>query len=439
MVGPVLIGCRHAAREVQKRTARSWPSAPRFRTTYFTLLEMVHFHGSPYGAVRLSAPLHRDHEVFTFFFTVGAAAEKEPVFVDAVANFFADREQHRVFRVFGAEVEQNVIALHDVFLANGGVGRVRSGTRILKHGALQRFHLEQLASAVLFRILGLSQRREQQNRECQSGFHETFLVSGFMSHAIGTSSIVGQKLLLRKITAVTAEGNYWKRALKLALDEAFQGLKKGREGDDGGVGAIDLGVTLGPQGGDGEGHGDPVIAEGVEVGAVQFLAAGNGDAIFVFFDLGSPGTQVGGNGFNAVALLDAKFLGVADADALFGEGRDGGEHGECVDEGGGISASDFGRFQVLAFDADGAHQLAVLLFELRDRDANTEADEDVEQAGAGGIHQERVNHQLGSRKQRGGAEKEGSAGEVAGDTSFDGLQFLPTGNARGVPVAAEFR
>jgi hypothetical protein len=168
---------------MQNRTARTWPSAPRFETTYFTLLEMIYFHGRLYSTVGSAAGLNRNDQVFAFFFAAGAGAEKESVLVNAVADFFADRQQHSVFRVFGAEVEQDIVALYYVFLANGGVGRVRGGARILKHGALQRFHLEQLAGAVLLRILGLSQGREQQNRECQSGFHETFLVPGFVIRA----------------------------------------------------------------------------------------------------------------------------------------------------------------------------------------------------------------------------------------------------------------
>jgi hypothetical protein len=73
------------------------------------------------------------------------------------------------------------------------------------------------------------------------------------------------------------------------------------------------------------------------------LAAGNVQAVFELGDLGAHGAQVLRDQRDAVGFLDAQFLGVADADAAAGEGRDGRQHRQLVDELGGQRAADFRR------------------------------------------------------------------------------------------------
>ena len=75
-------------------------------------------------------------------------------------------------------------------------------------------------------------------------------------------------------------------------------------------------------------------------GAVEALVAGNLEAVGILGELGSHGAEVLGDEGDAVGLLDAEFLGVADDEAVRGVGRDGGEHGQLVDDLGGERAAD---------------------------------------------------------------------------------------------------
>ena len=59
-------------------------------------------------------------------------------------------------------------------------------------------------------------------------------------------------------------------------------------------------------------------------------------------DFSAHGAEIFGDEGDAVGLLDAEFLRVADANAAAGEGRDGGEDGQLVDELSGERAADFG-------------------------------------------------------------------------------------------------
>jgi len=66
-------------------------------------------------------------------------------------------------------------------------------------------------------------------------------------------------------------------------------------------------VSPSARGGYGKGHGDAVVAAGVDGGAVEGLAAGHIEAVFKLFDFCSHGAEVLTKG-DPVGLLDAKFL-----------------------------------------------------------------------------------------------------------------------------------
>jgi len=104
------------------------------------------------------------------------------------------------------------------------------------------------------------------------------------------------------------------------------------EADGGGFGSVDLGVAFCSQGCDGEGHGDTVVGAGVDLCAVEVLAAGDLEAVLVFGEGGSHGFQVFGYEGDAVGLFDAELAGVADGNAVDGVRGDGGEDGEFVDD-----------------------------------------------------------------------------------------------------------
>ena len=71
--------------------------------------------------------------------------------------------------------------------------------------------------------------------------------------------------------------------------------------------------------------------------------AGHIETIFKLLDLGAHGAQILGDQSDAVGFLDAKFSSIADADAAAGVGRDGGKHGQFIDQLGGEGSAYFGR------------------------------------------------------------------------------------------------
>ena len=78
----------------------------------------------------------------------------------------------------------------------------------------------------------------------------------------------------------------------LAFGDQIEQIEEFREADGGGFGALDQRVAFGAKGGDAEGHGDAVVAAGVDGGAVKVLAAGDIEAIFEFLDFGAHGAKI---------------------------------------------------------------------------------------------------------------------------------------------------
>ena len=79
-------------------------------------------------------------------------------------------------------------------------------------------------------------------------------------------------------------------------------------------------------------------------------------------------------------------------------------------------------------DLDGADELAVVLFDGEDLDAAAERGDDVEQGGAGGVHAERVEDEVGVGEEERGAEEECGGGDVSGDGGVDGVEALAAGD-----------
>ena len=86
----------------------------------------------------------------------------------------------------------------------------------------------------------------------------------------------------------------------LALGYAVEQVEKFGEGDGGRFGSADEGVSFCAECGDGEGHGDAVIAAGVDGGSMEGLAAGDVEAVVELFDFSSHGAKVGGDEGDAV-------------------------------------------------------------------------------------------------------------------------------------------
>src|ERR1700733_709881 len=99
----------------------------------------------------------------------------------------------------------------------------------------------------------------------------------------------------------------------LAFGDQIEEIEEFREADVDGFRALDEGFAFGAESGYGEGHGDAVVAAGINCGAVKSLASGNIEAVFKLGDFGAHGAEVFDDEGDAVGLLDAEFLGVADA------------------------------------------------------------------------------------------------------------------------------
>src|ERR1017187_1534803 len=205
----------------------------------------------------------------------------------------------------------------------------------------------------------------------------------------------------------------------------------------GGVGAVDGGLAFSAKRGNGKRHGDAMITEGIEFGAVQTLAAENAQAVGTLVDLGAHLAQVGGNGSDAIGFLDSQLFGIAHFESIVGVGRDGGEDWNFVDKGSGVGSGDGPTLPVCALSFDRSHKFAMMLLDLRDRNLQSHLHEDVKQTGAGWIHQNAGQRKLGAREQCRGTEKEGSAGKIAGNMGFDGREHLAATNMRRVAVALD--
>ena len=161
-------------------------------------------------------------------------------------------------------------------------------------------------------------------------------------------------------------GRKSRRIEKLAFGDLVEEIVEFREADGGGVGAPDECFAIGAKSGDAEGHGDAMIAAGVDGCAVEGLVAGNFEAVFEFGDLCTHGAEIAGDESDAVGLFDAELFGVADANASGGEGSDGSEDGKLVDELRGERAGDFDGAETCRGRGDlhKADEFGVFFFEI---------------------------------------------------------------------------
>ena len=104
----------------------------------------------------------------------------------------------------------------------------------------------------------------------------------------------------------------------LSFRDVIQQVEELREADGGRFRSLDERFAFGPQRSYAEGHGDAMVAAGVDGRAVQRLSAGHVQAVLKLGYLRAHGAQVLRHQCDAVGLLDAQFLCVADADAAAG-------------------------------------------------------------------------------------------------------------------------
>jgi len=175
--------------------------------------------------------------------------------------------------------------------------------------------------------------------------------------------------------------------LVLAGGDLIEQAEELREADGDALRTLDERFALGPQSCYAEGHGDAVVVSGIDGCAMQRLASGDIESIFELFDLGAHGAQILDDQSDAVGLLDAQLLRVADANAAARIGRDGRQDGQLVDELRGQCAADGCLSQTLGGRGDlhRTYQFGVLFFQIENADMRAQSGEHVEQRGAGGV------------------------------------------------------
>src|SRR3954453_7276136 len=116
------------------------------------------------------------------------------------------------------------------------------------------------------------------------------------------------------------------RRPSLSLHHSFKHLEEFWKGDLRGISTVDKGLSTSSQRSDGEGHGEPVAVLGIDFSAMQLLAAGNREPVFMFLDLGSHGAQVSRDCGDAVGLLYPQLAGLAHHQAILRVRSDGRQH-----------------------------------------------------------------------------------------------------------------
>src|ERR1035437_9709811 len=91
----------------------------------------------------------------------------------------------------------------------------------------------------------------------------------------------------------------------LSLSDQVEEIEEFREADGGRIGSLDQGLAFCAQSGHAEGHGDAVVAAGVDDGAVQRLTAGHIETVFELGHFGSYGAEILDHQGDAVRFLDA--------------------------------------------------------------------------------------------------------------------------------------
>ncbi len=113
---------------------------------------------------------------------------------------------------------------------------------------------------------------------------------------------------------------------------------------------------------------------------MRLLSPGNAQAIGALFDIGPHLAQVGRDRSNTIRFFHAQFFAVAYVKAILGVGSNGREHGDLVNEGGGVSAGDRPALPGCAAGFNRSHQFAMMLLNRPYRNLESHLHEDVEKS-----------------------------------------------------------
>ena len=155
---------------------------------------------------------------------------------------------------------------------------------------------------------------------------------------------------------------------------------------------MNQGLAFGAECSDAEGHGDAMVATGIDNSAMELLPARDVETIFEFFDFSTHGAEIACDQSDAIGLLDAELLCVADANAAACIRADRGEDGEFVDELRSECAADGSGTEAagICSDLNRADEFGMRFLELKYGDARAKRGEDVKERGAGGVEADAV-------------------------------------------------
>jgi hypothetical protein len=199
-------------------------------------------------------------------------------------------------------------------------------------------------------------------------------------------------------------------------------------------------MLAGKETGNGEGHGDAVVAKAIDGGTLELGPADDLHAIVELGDGDAHAAEVIGYGGDAVCLLHAELSGIADAGRAVGQCSGHGEDGEFINHIGDFGSTDDGAVEITAFDDDIAADFATGVC-LGAGDLGAHAEEDGNNAGAGGIEPDIGEGDLSVGDGGSRYHPEGGAGDVTWHGDIHGLRLLTAVDGDGVvllePLDAE--
>src|SRR6202521_5631352 len=186
-------------------------------------------------------------------------------------------------------------------------------------------------------------------------------------------------------------------------------------------------------------HRNAVITERIEGSAMQMLAPRNPHSIGPLFDFRAHFPQIGRDRSDAIRLLHPQLFGIANFEPAVGVRRNRRQHRNLINQHGRIGASDYSSLPRRSPRLNRPYQLALMFFQMRDRNLQPHLHQDIEQPRPRRIHQNPGQCNLRSRKKRRRTKKKRSTRKIARHMRLNRAQPLSTYNPRRVPVSFDFR
>ena len=168
---------------------------------------------------------------------------------------------------------------------------------------------------------------------------------------------------------------------------------------------------------------------------MQLLTAGNIEPVLELLHLGAHRAQVVGHQRNAVRLLDAQFLRVADANAALRIRTDRRQHRQLVDQLRRQRSGDRRPRQPVrrSVHLHRPHQFAVLLLKVEHADVSAKRRQHIQQRSPRGIQPQRIEDQIRVRETAPPRKRKNAAEEISPGTAASiAVQCLPPAMRHGI-------